>query len=351
MIESSAIAVGVAVLMLILVLVLVVLAQFRRPPLMVATGFKAVLITGCDQGFGYMLAKRLDGAGYKIFAGCLDAEGEGAVTLQKEASPKLEVIQLDVTQDDQVEKARVTVVDSLEGRVLWAVVNNAGMASHVEFELTPKAHFRKMVDVNLIGLVNVTRAFLPLIRATRGRVINISSMAGRTGVPGFTAYSASKYGVVGFSECLRREMVHFGVKVILVEPFIYKTAMGTARNVVNQNDNFWEMADPGIRRDYGEYFFSQTQEARRTLMMGGAIKKLNEAIDCLEDAVSSPSPCLRYVPPWHMKFLNDLLSLLPFTIQDYILHRITLIRSKPYMVMPVENGGGPRAGRRRSHAL
>ncbi|GFR64881.1 hypothetical protein ElyMa_005517300 [Elysia marginata] len=111
------------------------------------------------------------------------------------------------------------------------------------------------------------------------------------------------------------------------------------------------MADPGIRRDYGEYFFAQTQEARKTLMMGGAINKLDQAIDYLEDAVSSPSPCIRYVPPWRMKFLNDLLSVLPFGVQDRILHHITLIRSRPYMVTPVENGGGPRTGRRRSHAL
>ncbi|GFR88370.1 D-beta-hydroxybutyrate dehydrogenase, mitochondrial [Elysia marginata] len=173
-IESSTIAACVAVLMLLVLLVLVVVSQVRRPPLMTATGFKAVLVTG----FGYLLAKRLDAAGYKVFAGCLDAKGEGAATLRDETSPKLEVVQLDVTKEDQIEAARVTVADSLEGRVMWAVVNNAGMASHVEFELTPREHFRKMVDVNLIGLVSVTRAFLPLIRASKGRVINISSMAG-----------------------------------------------------------------------------------------------------------------------------------------------------------------------------
>ena len=71
---------------------------------------------GCDQGFGYLLAKRLDGAGYKVFAGCLDAEGEGAANLRNETSQKLEVLQLDVSKEDQIEAARVTVADSLEGR-------------------------------------------------------------------------------------------------------------------------------------------------------------------------------------------------------------------------------------------
>ncbi|GFN78488.1 11-cis retinol dehydrogenase, partial [Plakobranchus ocellatus] len=257
--ELTVIAFGALILLFMVTMILFLTRQLRRPPLNKATGFKAVLITGCDQGFGYLLAKRLDGAGYKVFAGCLKANEDGPKRLKAETSPKLEILQLDVTKEDQIEAARSTVADSLEGHVMWAVVNNAGVGSHVEFELTLKSYFRRMIDVNLMGVVNVTRAFLPLVRAAKGRIINIASMAGRTGLPGFSAYSASKFGVIGFSECLRREMRHFGVKIILVEPFVYKTSMGTAENILNQNDIFWERAEPGVKRDYGEHFFTKTQ--------------------------------------------------------------------------------------------
>ncbi|CAL1541586.1 unnamed protein product [Lymnaea stagnalis] len=324
--------------------------RYRRRNGRVNPGLKAVLITGCDSGFGHALAERLDADGYKVFAGCLDANCEGARLLQSKTSPKLELIQLDVTEDEQIEAARVAVAELLMGNVLWAVVNNAGVACHAEFEWTPKKTFQKIIEVNLMGVVNVTRAFLPLVRAAKGRVVNISSMAGRTALPGFTAYSASKFAVLGFSDSLRREMKHFGVKVITLEPALYKTAMASTSTVLSQNDAFWSNAEPGVRRDYGDNFFSDTQAARKNLMRW-ASDNVHEVVDDYMDAITATRPCSRYVAPLSLRILNDAMTALFTRVQDAIIGYITGVRARPDMLCPLLHENNNRGmGRRRSHA-
>ncbi|XP_005094807.1 17-beta-hydroxysteroid dehydrogenase type 6-like [Aplysia californica] len=339
---------------------LLVLKYKSRKKMLLPT-FKSVLVTGCDRGFGFMLAKRLDEEGFKVFAGCLDATGEGAKELQMDTSPKLELIQLDVTKEKEIEEAKAKIIDSLAGYMLWAVVNNAGVACHAEFEWIPKRSFQHTIDVNILAVVNVTRAFLPLVRAAKGRIVNMASMAGRTATPGFTAYSASKFAVIGFSESLRREMAHFGVKVITVEPAIYKyvqlsvrdfqidysvTALSSTTNFLGQCEEFWAQAEPGIKRDYGEPYFLATQEAKSRLLQWTS-PALDEVVDCYMHAVASVQPHSRYVPPWKLQLLNDVMNMLWNSVQDRILAAVMNIRAKPDMLRPIQNG---RTGRRRSHA-
>ncbi|XP_059145158.1 retinol dehydrogenase 16-like, partial [Physella acuta] len=295
-------------------------------------------------------ARRLDEDGFKVFAGCLDAKGEGPKKLQSECSPKLEILQLDVTSEEQIEAARVKVVDSLMGNILWAVVNNAGVMIDVEFEVTPKRDFKKLMDVNIMGVVNVTRAFLPLIRASKGRVVNTASMAGRTGMPGMTAYAASKFAVIGFSDALRREMRHFGVKVITIEPCAYNTAMTSVSMHHAQNENFWSNAEPGIRRDYGETFFSEHQTARDRIVRSTARAQTDEVVNCYVDAVSSVHPKIRYVTPFVMSVLNDFMCFLFTSVQDAIIHRLAGLRSRPDMLC-AHLQESRSTGRRRSHAM
>ncbi|CAG5129941.1 unnamed protein product [Candidula unifasciata] len=309
---------------------------------------KAVLITGCDHGFGYMLAKRLDRGGYKIFAGCLDIHSEGASNLRSVASSKLSIIPLDVTNDAQIEAARSTITEMLLGHVLWAVVNNAGVGDYALFEWYPKVQFKKLMDVNFMGMVNVTRTFLPLIRAAKGRIINMSSMAGRTAMPGYTAYSASKFAVIGFSESLRREMSVFGVTVVTVEPSLYKTGLSDVDIVSTRNADFWAAAEPGIKRDYGESYFRDTQAVwGRILRFGSGNHK--QVIDCYVHAVTAVHPHSRYAPPFIMRISNDFMNLLAPRLQDFIIKTVLGVTAKPDMVSP-DHGDKFRTGRRRSHA-
>ncbi|PVD38343.1 hypothetical protein C0Q70_00956 [Pomacea canaliculata] len=221
----------------------------------VIPGGKAVLITGCDHGFGCMLAEALDILGYRVFAGCLNAAGDGAKELKQKTSSNLVIVQLDVTSDVQVAEARATVERSLDGCCMWAVINNAGIAAFAETEWCSLDAYQNMMDVNWMGTVRVTKTFLPLVRAARGRIINVVSLAGRIALPGFTSYSSSKFALIGFSDSLRREMIKFGVKVITIEPTLYRTALSDCDALTRQNERMWNMASEEVRHDYGETYF------------------------------------------------------------------------------------------------
>ncbi|XP_076041215.1 17-beta-hydroxysteroid dehydrogenase type 6-like [Oratosquilla oratoria] len=183
---------------------------------------KAVFITGCDSGFGSKLARRLDKIGYKVYAGCLSPEGEGALTLKAECSSLLTVLPLDVTKDEDVKAAYNTVKMTLGDRVLWAVVNNAGVGSFTEIEWCPLEIFRRCLDVNTLGPIRVTKTFLPLVREAEGRVVIVTSLADRFSLPGLSAYAMSKHAALSFADALRLEMHKFNVSVHIVEPTLYK---------------------------------------------------------------------------------------------------------------------------------
>lgn len=184
---------------------------------------------GCDSGFGQRLAIRLSQAGFTVFAACLDPNGEGArKLLQSAANPKsVHLIGLNVTNDDDVAAAVHEVTDKLKRQgggkmALWAIVNNAGLFKFAHVEWGKLADYNQVIDVNVMGVVRVTRAFLPMLRQSKGRVVNVASIAGRVAGPGLAIYSMSKHAVVAFSNALRREMLAWGVKVSTIEPSIYK---------------------------------------------------------------------------------------------------------------------------------
>ncbi|BFZ02772.1 hypothetical protein BsWGS_05811 [Bradybaena similaris] len=322
--------------------------MYRRRRLTVSPECKAVLITGCDHGFGNILARQLDREGYKIFAGCLDINSEGAKDLRSETSSKLSLLQLDVTDDAQIESARSIIAETLNGHVLWAVVNNAAVFDYAWFEWHPKVQFKKLMDINFMGLVNVTRTFLPLVRAAKGRIINMSSLAGRMVLPGQAAYSSSKFAVLGFSEGLRREMSVFGVNVITVEPSLYNTGMPAADAVCSRNESFWASAEPGIKRDYGESYFRETQAAWGRILHFGS-NNIKQVIDCYVHAVTAVHPQTRYTPPFYMGALADAMNMLMPALQDCLIRIIIGISAKPDMISPF-CAEKFRTGRRRSRA-
>ncbi|KAK7072899.1 (2R,3R)-2,3-butanediol dehydrogenase, partial [Halocaridina rubra] len=185
---------------------------------------KAVLITGCDSGFGNAIALHLDNLGFRVFAGCLfaDSNGEGAEKLRKEGSDLLHVLQLDITKQEQLNKAVVDIKGKLsENEGLWGLVNNAGVCTMGIVEWTPLEMFRKDCEVNYFGMVSSTKSFLPLIRLAKGRIVNVTSMAGRITVPMMGGYCGSKYAAEAVSDALRLEMKPWGVHVAVIEPGNY----------------------------------------------------------------------------------------------------------------------------------
>ncbi|XP_042304603.1 retinol dehydrogenase 5 isoform X2 [Sceloporus undulatus] len=214
---------------------------------------KYVFITGCDTGFGNMLAKRLDKKGFQVLAGCLTQKG--ADNLQRSSSPSLRTTLLDVTNSESIRKAVEWVKGEVGEKGLFGLVNNAGVANPIgPTEWMNVEDYRKVMAVNTFGVIEVSLAFLPLLKHARGRVVNTSSVLGRLSANG-GGYCVSKYTVEAFSDSLRRDMYHFGVKVSIVEPGFFKTAVTNLESIEASLRQLWDRMSPETRQSYGEDFF------------------------------------------------------------------------------------------------
>ncbi|XP_040022497.2 D-beta-hydroxybutyrate dehydrogenase, mitochondrial isoform X1 [Gasterosteus aculeatus] len=290
---------------------------------------KAVFITGCDTGFGHALAKHLHKLGFTVFAGCLfkvqiktDKGAEGAKELEELCSDRLKVVQLDVCSDEQVDQAVKYVKENLGDTEtsLWAVVNNAGVSTFGEIEFTSMDTYRRVSEVNLWGTVRVTKAFLPLIRRAKGRVVNVASMSGRMGCPSQSAYSVSKYGVEAFSDCLRYEMKAWGVKVSVIEPgnFLAATSIMTRDSVAVTAAKLWREAPTQVQEDYGKARFEIYMAATRSHCNTGQ-KDAASVLDDITDAVVSKRPYTRYHPMEPHSWLRvQLMTHLPGAMSDFL---------------------------------
>ncbi|CAC5394229.1 E1.1.1.30 [Mytilus coruscus] len=282
----------------------------------------------CDRGFGYHTAKQLSTLGFQVFAGCLDINGAGAKELKK-FSKCVHPVQLDVTKEQDVLDVLKFVEDIVQDEGLWAVINNAGVASYVECEWCPLDVYQRLIDVNLTGVIRVTKAFLPLVRKNQGRVVTVASLAGRNGLPGFSAYSATKFGVIGFSECLRREMKKFNVKVITIEPSMYKTSITDENVLIAQNQELWEKCPDEIKNAYGEPYFNDFLVKVKENIDLIANKDITPVIDAMEDAICCQYPDTRYVPGFRTSCESFVYSMLPVSIQDLTVSFVMKYVNKP----------------------
>ena len=164
---------------------------------------------------------------------------------------------MDVTDAAGIAAARVQVERALAGRPLAGLVNNAGIAGAGPLELLPLEEFRHVLEVNLIGALAVTQAFLPLLKAARGRIVNVSSVAGRGALPFMGPYAASKFALEAMSDSLRRELLPFGVAVIVIEP-------GSVQSRV------WEKVEAMDLRRYRDTPYAAVLERFRDAALRGA---------------------------------------------------------------------------------
>jgi len=176
----------------------------------VMEGNKSVLITGSSTGIGRASALRLDKEGFQVFAGVRKSSDGNA--LKNATSGKLIPVILDVTESESIAKAVKTVSEKTNGE-LYGLMNNAGVPGGGPVELVPIPAIRNVFEVNVISVFAVTQAFLPLLRKSRGRVVNTGSAFGLTALPGRSVYSASKFAVEAISESLRVELRPFGAHI------------------------------------------------------------------------------------------------------------------------------------------
>ena len=188
---------------------------------------KSVIVTGVSSGIGYGVAKELIGRGYRVF-GSVRREADAA-RLEAELGERFAPLVFDVTDREAVLRAAEEVGGVLGTGGLAGLVNNAGVAIAGPLMHQPLEEARAHFEVNVVGLISTTQAFLPLLGAKRprthppGRIINISSVGGRIASPFIAAYAGTKHAVEGVSDSLRRELLPYGIDIIVIRPGAVKT--------------------------------------------------------------------------------------------------------------------------------
>ncbi|XP_041794455.1 estradiol 17-beta-dehydrogenase 2 [Chelmon rostratus] len=281
--------------------ILICVTERRRKLLPVKS--RAVLVTGCDSGFGHVLAKRLSEMGVMVFAGVLDVNGAGAQQLREPGSENLQVLQLDVTDSTQIETAHRYICAQVADTGLWGLVNNAGVLHcPMDAEIHPITGYIRCLDVNFLAPVKMCQVFLPLLRRSRGRIVNVSSMAGQVPIPMFAAYGASKAALSVFSQVMRLELSVWGVKVALIQPAGFRTNIfGNSDDVARYRDEILAGVSSEAREDYGEAYISSLPDSL-SKMSQRSLEDLSPVVDDICHALLSVHPKPVYTPG-HMGWL------------------------------------------------
>jgi NAD(P)-dependent dehydrogenase (short-subunit alcohol dehydrogenase family) len=272
---------------------------------------QSVVITGASTGIGWATAKLLLDRGFRVF-GSVRKQAD-ADRLKREFGANFTALRFDVTNEAAVRGAAHQVRRALRGQTLFGLVNNAGIAvPGPVFELAAD-EFRRQMDVNVIGPIIATQAFGPLLgsdpslKGPRGRIVMISSVAGKNGNPLMSAYAASKHAIEGLSESLRRELMLFGIDVVIVAPGAVKTPI-------------WSKAEEVDISAYQNSPFLPALEKIRKFMLhlseiGLPPEKIAERI---ADALTSSRPKVRYtITPEPMRYL--MAAILPKRMVDKII--------------------------------
>jgi len=216
---------------------------------------KTVLVSGASTGIGRATVRRLAARGHRVFAGVrkeADADSIRADAEELSGGGSLEPVQLDVTLPSEIDALAERF--ATEGIQLDGLVNNAGIVIACPLEVLPVADLRRQFEVNLFSHAQVIQAFLPGLRAARGRIINMSSIAGRISNPFMGAYCASKHALEAYSDALRMELAPWGIRVVLIEPGPIKTPIwekseAAAREILESVEpEEWEIYHEGIQR-------------------------------------------------------------------------------------------------------
>lgn len=287
-------------------------------------GNKAVLITGCDSGFGNSLVKKLDSIGMKVFATCLSLNSPGAVSLQLACSGRVHLLQLDVTCQKDIESTVEYVRQHVGEEGLWGLVNNAGVWYYSEVETTSETIFRKVLEINLFGAIRLTKALLPLIRRSKGRIVNVSSLMGRLTMEGNGAYSISKHGLLAYSDTLRQEMKKWDVHVSIIEPTGFYTENMKEHVIESRKTEIWNTIDEETKIVYGQKYFDNIYES----IIEGSNRypdDLTCVIRAMRSGLLSKRPRNRYPCGTGAEFIMMIYPFLPVWLADKLMLLISIM--------------------------
>jgi len=271
-----------------------------------------VVVTGASTGFGAAIARYLAGRGFRVFGTVRRAEDEAALE-----RAGVTAVRMDVTDSASIARAREQVERALAGAPLAGLVNNAGIPAAGPLELFPLDELRRVLEVNLVGAVAVTQAFLPLLKASRGRIVNMSSVAGRGALPFLGPYAASKFGLEAISDSLRRELLPFGIKVIVIEPGTFKTAIWSKVEAMD------------LRRYAGTPYETVLDRFRRGALRGAEqAPPPDKVVRVVWRALSARRPPLRVMVTPH-GWVDRIPMWIPDRWLDWLIYRVLWRRAHP----------------------
>lgn len=247
---------------------------------------KHIVVTGASTGIGYDACRYLISKGFSVFGSVRKAaDGE---RLQAKLGDNFTPLQFDVTDYEAIDAAAEQVSLRIGGSGLYGLVNNAGIAVAGPLTEMTMDEFKWQFEVNLFGLMAVTKAFIPLLKLSGrterpGRIVNISSVSGQFSFPFFGAYAASKYGVEAISDALRRELMIYGIDVVVIGPGSVKTPIWDKRGGVDESKL--------KRSDYAPQVKMLEEITRQGNENGMPVEKVSETIFT---ALTHPSPKTRY---------------------------------------------------------
>jgi NAD(P)-dependent dehydrogenase (short-subunit alcohol dehydrogenase family) len=265
---------------------------------------KTALVTGASSGIGQACALRLMDGGWRVLAG---------VRRSGDAPEGAEEVLLDVTDAEQI-RAAAEGVDGLDG-----LVNNAGIALAGPLELIPVDELRHQLEVNLVGQIAVTQAFLTALRRAKGRVVFMGSIAGRSALPFLGPYAASKHALEAVADSLRVELRPFGIHVSIVEPGTIKTPIWT-RSAARADELTMELQDGRLDELYGERIAAFRKIAMRRGEAGASPLAVAKVV---EEALTADRPHTRYLVGRDAK-LRAGFERLPDRLRDRIYERVLL---------------------------
>ena len=267
-----------------------------------------VLVTGASTGIGEAAALHLAGLGFDVVAGVRKDEDEDRLR-----AAGLGTVKLDVTDPAHIEALRAQFAD----RPLAGLVNNAGVAVAGPLEFLPIDSFRQQIEINLIGQVAVTQAVLPALRRAGGRLLNVTSIGGRIAFPFTGAYHASKFGLEGVSDTLRRELRGQGIDVIVIEPGGVKTPIW--RKGTEAAEEMAAALPPDMERLYGRLRESIRTESIRIAERTGL--EPSAVAEVIGTAMTASRPKTRYLVGRDAKSRWAIAKRVPDRVMDRLIAR------------------------------
>ncbi|CAN5234525.1 SDR family NAD(P)-dependent oxidoreductase [soil metagenome] len=276
----------------------------------------SVLVTGASTGIGRATALRLAAAGFTVFAGVRkQADADGLTAAASGASGALVPLMLDVSDARAIANAAKTISAQVGDRGLDGLVNNAGIAAAAPLEFVPIDEFRNQLEVNVVGQLAVTQAVLPMLRAARGRIVNVTSVGGLIAGTMLGPYHASKFALEAMTDTLRVELRPWGITVVAIEPGAIATPIWATSS--DRSDRMLAGADEAERL-YSASIADARASAAKSARDG---LPADEVAKVIEKALTVSTPRTRYPVGMDAKIGSAVIAKLPDRLRDRLLKR------------------------------